>query len=326
NGSASSDKHSKGQDLFRQMAGFIGLDDDTVVNLIGKERGLKRENILRKKADVVLGKTLTQSATTGGVKEKKDLRKIKSHVGMALGMFAKSGNVLQPQIIVVVVRNLELERSGNAKYQTVWSIGKLSDHIRETGLGEGKVLMRMTMALIVTFSGSRMSEFAAMMNHFGKGQEANIWRDFGRNRVLCSLGCSSDLKELIIQAELDDKFGGNVIRHSKMTKLRQERASLEQVNEFTRHAPGSSVVDRFYNKPEKAEDLDSLLLKECGLIIYMDWWAVVGDGVNWKQGMVGAGVDGDWFGSNSPVGFETEPEPINHSTVFLMKLKVSNTY
>ncbi|KAA6358059.1 MAG: hypothetical protein EZS28_046413 [Streblomastix strix] len=29
-----------------------------------------------------------------------------------------------------------------------------------------------------------------------------------------------------------------------------------------------------------------------------------------------AGVDGDWFGSNPLVGFETEPEPINHSTVF----------
>ncbi|KAA6377980.1 MAG: hypothetical protein EZS28_026493, partial [Streblomastix strix] len=112
-----------------------------------------------------------------------------------------------------------------------------------------------------------------------------------------SLDCIRELKELIIHAGVDDEFGGNTIRHSMMTKLRQEEASLEQVNEFTRHAPGSSVVDRFYNKPEKAEDLGSC-----------------------------AGIDGDWFGTNPLVGFETEPEPINHSTVFLMKLRVSNSH
>ncbi|KAA6364498.1 MAG: hypothetical protein EZS28_039975 [Streblomastix strix] len=32
------------------------------------------------------------------------------------------------------------------------------------------------------------------------------------------------------------------------------------------------------------------------------------------DGVESARVDGDWFGSNPLVVFETEPEPINHST------------
>ncbi|KAA6325733.1 MAG: hypothetical protein EZS28_054033, partial [Streblomastix strix] len=191
------------------------------------------------------------------------------------------------------------------------NIGRLFEYIRETGLSQGRALMRKTMALVVAFSGCGMTELAAMKradiqqledrtiiqtkvkkgkkirefsikflmrndiccahealrlwlmdSHCGKCEEGSIWWDFTHNRVLGCLGCSNELKELIGQAEVDDEFGGNTIRHSMMTKLRQEGASFEQVNEFTRHAPGSSVVDRFYNKPEKAQDLGSLLLKE----------------------------------------------------------------
>ncbi|KAA6368060.1 MAG: hypothetical protein EZS28_036411, partial [Streblomastix strix] len=51
------------------------------------------------------------------------------------------------------------------------------------------------------------------------------------------------------------------------------------------------------------------------------WWWFVGSE---RDGS--AGVDGNWFGSNPLVVFETNPEPFNHSTVFLMKLRVSNAY
>ncbi|KAA6358060.1 MAG: hypothetical protein EZS28_046414 [Streblomastix strix] len=291
------------------MAGFIGLDDDIIVNLIGSLSG---EAWRKRRAGLYLfGEYVEERAAKGGVKAKEELRKMRTHAGMALGMFASSGNVLQAPVVVAVARNLELERGGNAKYPTVWNIGKLFNHIRETGLGKGRVLMRQAMALVVAFSGCRMTELAAMRrsdiqqmedrtiihtkirkgkrvkefnirllrrddvccahgalklwlmdSHCGKSEEGSIWWDFARNRALGSIGCSSELKELIVQAGVDDDFGGNTIRHSMMTKLRQEGASLEQVNEFTRHAPGSSVVDRFYNKPEKAEDLGNLLLKE----------------------------------------------------------------
>ncbi|KAA6391179.1 MAG: hypothetical protein EZS28_013295 [Streblomastix strix] len=153
-----------------------------------------------------------------------------------------------------------------------------------------------------------------MDSHCGKNEEGSIWWDFARNRALGSLGCSSELKELTGQAGVDDEFGGNTIRHSMMTKLRQEGASLEQVNEFTRHAPGSNVVDRFYNKPEKAQDLSSVVY--VGQVI----WIIQGGG-GCNVDICCAGVDGNLFESNPLVGFETEPEPINHSTVFLMKLR-----
>ncbi|KAA6368061.1 MAG: hypothetical protein EZS28_036412 [Streblomastix strix] len=83
--------------------------------------------------------------------------------------------------------------------------------------------------------------------------DSQLWKD---------LGCSSELKELIGQVGVDDVFGGNMIRHLMMTMLRQDGASLELVNEFTSHAPVSSIVYRFCNKLEKADDLGSLLLKE----------------------------------------------------------------
>jgi hypothetical protein len=46
-----------------------------------------------------------------------------------------------------------------------------------------------------------------------------------------------------------------------MTKLRGEGASLEEVNDFTGHAPGSGIVDVFYNKPI-ARDIGALILKD----------------------------------------------------------------
>ncbi|KAA6373948.1 MAG: hypothetical protein EZS28_030524 [Streblomastix strix] len=160
-----------------------------------------------------------------------------------------------------------------------------------------------------------------MDSHCGRSQEGNIWWDFTRSRALGSFGCSSELKEQIMQARMDDEFDGNTIRHSMMTKLRQEGASLEQVNEFTKHAPGSSVVDRFYNKQEKAVDLgvEELYAQ------YMEVKGVVMMELVGSEGDGSAMVDGDQFGSNPLVAFETEPDPINHCTMSLMKLKVSNT-
>ncbi|KAA6361738.1 MAG: hypothetical protein EZS28_042735, partial [Streblomastix strix] len=95
-----------------------------------------------------------------GINVKKDLRKIKIHANMDLGIFDNSRNELQSPLAVAVAWNLEHLRSGYAKYPTVRSIGRLFDYIREIGLGEGRVLIQQTMALVVAFSGYRMKEFA----------------------------------------------------------------------------------------------------------------------------------------------------------------------
>ncbi|KAA6380690.1 MAG: hypothetical protein EZS28_023779 [Streblomastix strix] len=58
---------------------------------------------------------------------------------------------------------------------------------------------------------------------------------------------------------IDQQYGGAKVRHAMMTKLRKYGAIYEEVNAFTRHAPGSNVVDVYYNKPI-GRDLSTLLL------------------------------------------------------------------
>ncbi|KAA6355776.1 MAG: hypothetical protein EZS28_048698, partial [Streblomastix strix] len=55
-----------------------------------------------------------------------------------------------------------------------------------------------------------------------------------------------------------------------MTKLRREGATQEEFNVYTRHAPGSNVVDVFYNKPV-GRDLSALLLLKLIIQVWVDW-------------------------------------------------------
>ncbi|KAA6362595.1 MAG: hypothetical protein EZS28_041879 [Streblomastix strix] len=123
NGCKFSDKHSKEKDLQNSMTGFVKLDDEIIVNLIGSlnEERLRKGEIVY--TYVVLAYALALRAANGGIKVKEDLMKIKPHAGMALGMYA-----------------------------SIW----------QTGLGKYSVFLRQTMTFIVTFSGCRMMELAAM--------------------------------------------------------------------------------------------------------------------------------------------------------------------
>jgi hypothetical protein len=58
---------------------------------------------------------------------------------------------------------------------------------------------------------------------------------------------------------IDKIYGGATIRHAMMTKLQEAGATIEEVNQFTRHTPGSNVVDVYYYKPIR-RDLSTLLL------------------------------------------------------------------
>ncbi|KAA6374434.1 MAG: hypothetical protein EZS28_030040 [Streblomastix strix] len=122
-GRTSSDKHSKGEDLFS----FIGQrwrNRRTGLHLFEEyveERCLKLEDIW-KESRCGFGECVDMESCKRGDK-------------------------------VAVARNLELERSENAKYPTVWGINKLFEYNRETGLSEGRVLMLKVMALDLAFSG-----------------------------------------------------------------------------------------------------------------------------------------------------------------------------
>ncbi|KAA6355110.1 MAG: hypothetical protein EZS28_049363, partial [Streblomastix strix] len=112
-GSTLGDKHAEGEQLFRQIASYVGLEEHTVMNIINslspetwrkrragmhlfsnyvKEKQVPMEQIVSKKADVLLSNALTWRELQGGDHMLEDLRKMKTHVGMVLSMFSSQDN------------------------------------------------------------------------------------------------------------------------------------------------------------------------------------------------------------------------------------------
>ncbi|KAA6395487.1 MAG: hypothetical protein EZS28_008986 [Streblomastix strix] len=92
-----------------------------------------------------------------------------------------------------------------------------------------------------------------------KGEEDAVWYDLEKKKKLSPQACSTVLRKILDEIGIDKQYGGATIRHAMMSKLRKQGASIEEVNAFTRHAPGSNVVDVYYNKPV-GRDLSTLLL------------------------------------------------------------------
>ncbi|KAA6381768.1 MAG: hypothetical protein EZS28_022704, partial [Streblomastix strix] len=144
------------------------------------------------------------------------------------------------------------------------------------------------MALLVAFSGARMTELTAIQRKdiVDSGEEitANtiikkeirewlqdeecryrfedkIWWDYDKKKELGSIGCSREPRKILDYAEMDGCYASFIVIHAMMTKLRGEGASLEEVNDFTVHALGSGIVDVFYYKPN-ARNIGVLILKD----------------------------------------------------------------
>ncbi|KAA6393179.1 MAG: hypothetical protein EZS28_011292 [Streblomastix strix] len=69
------------------------------------------------------------------------------------------------------------------------------------------------------------------------------------------------LRKIMNEVRIDQQYEGATVRRAMMTKLRKYGATQEDVNDFTRHTPGSNVVDLHYNVPVK-RDLSTLLLSD----------------------------------------------------------------
>ncbi|KAA6400283.1 MAG: hypothetical protein EZS28_004192 [Streblomastix strix] len=80
-----------------------------------------------------------------------------------------------------------------------------------------------------------------------------------RNLQTSDQGVRDLLRTRIRQAGISKEYGSNTIRHSVMTQLRKSNLSLEQVNKLTDHAPGSIVVDEYYNKPDHPLSIDDFI-------------------------------------------------------------------
>ncbi|KAA6387788.1 MAG: hypothetical protein EZS28_016681 [Streblomastix strix] len=85
--------------------------------------------------------------------------------------------------------------------------------------------------------------------------------DYERKRKLGGTVCSRELRLLLDEIGIDKEYAGFTVRHAMMTKLRDEGATQEEVNEATRHASGSNTCDTFYYKPI-ARDIGALISKD----------------------------------------------------------------
>ncbi|KAA6372647.1 MAG: hypothetical protein EZS28_031827 [Streblomastix strix] len=157
-GSKLGDRKAEGEQLLRQIASYVGLEEHTVMNIINsfnpetqgkrragilllsnyvKEKQIPMEQILSKKADILLSNALTWREPQGGNHMLEDLRKIKTHVGMVLSMFSSQVNVGKSPIIIALQKRLELDREQKSKYAVVWNLQMSLDYVRRTGLGSG---------------------------------------------------------------------------------------------------------------------------------------------------------------------------------------------
>ncbi|KAA6385847.1 MAG: hypothetical protein EZS28_018628 [Streblomastix strix] len=276
------DKHAEGEALFRSM---------------GKEN-LNVKEMLTGRVYIEPANALSWREEKGGTKMIQYARKMKTHVCIRLNLFSEMRDVVQSPMIQAIVKRLGLDKQSKAKYDMIWNIQQLFRYIESIEMKSGRELMRKAMALLVAFSATRMTELAAITRKsitqeehdmkittvIKKGQccpvkalnewlndadcqkdkEVGIWRNYYRRKVLRSIGCSKELKRVIEDARVDYTFEGSSIRHSMMTRLKSEGASLQDVNDYTGYAPTGACVDIFYNKPI-ARDIGALLFKDIEL-------------------------------------------------------------
>ncbi|KAA6354152.1 MAG: hypothetical protein EZS28_050319 [Streblomastix strix] len=150
NESRPTDKHASGELLFREIGECIGLEDEAVSNIILSssqetwrkrraglhlfqqyivEKKLEVKQILTGKADVILANALTQLEKRGGKSVLQDMKKMKTHAGVALSMFQETRDVAQSPIVQAIVKRLNLDNEQKSKYQSIWNLSQLTRFI-----------------------------------------------------------------------------------------------------------------------------------------------------------------------------------------------------
>ncbi|KAA6379997.1 MAG: hypothetical protein EZS28_024480 [Streblomastix strix] len=148
------DRHWTGEVLLRRMLVRTGLTEQSVevviiamsaetwrkrragVHLLKKymiEKNLSLDDIKEAHPDVTMVNMLTWRNEKGGARCVADMLKIKTHVGVALGMFHNSQDVAKSGIVVAAVKELELSQRSQAKYNRTWNLDLFLMHIGKQG-------------------------------------------------------------------------------------------------------------------------------------------------------------------------------------------------
>ncbi|KAA6380032.1 MAG: hypothetical protein EZS28_024443 [Streblomastix strix] len=257
--------------------------DIHILNDFFEDQKIDLDKLRQMRADVTLVNALTWLNGKGGNRCLQDLRKLKMHGGIALAMFFNIDDVSKSPIVTSAAKKFELAIRSKSKYATMCDQDKLLSFIVAQQEVNGWRLMDMTIAFIVAFTAARMMELTRML--IG---EINIDED----KMIIKIKVKKGKKEIEYNVEvskqkgkncpvkaminwlkddecmkrkqdrfvgIDQQYGGATVLHVMMTKLKKYGATQEEVNAFTRHAPGSNVIDVYYNKPV-GRDLSTLLL------------------------------------------------------------------
>ncbi|KAA6372393.1 MAG: hypothetical protein EZS28_032081 [Streblomastix strix] len=134
--SGKGDKHAAVEELFRIIAGRVGLDGGAVNNVtesssmkIWRKRraglhvfcmyievkNMNLYEIFKAGPDVILSNALIQREKKGGKGALEEIRKLKTHIGVALSMFSDMRDVEQSPIVQTIVKKTESGKTQQGK-------------------------------------------------------------------------------------------------------------------------------------------------------------------------------------------------------------------
>ncbi|KAA6369876.1 MAG: hypothetical protein EZS28_034598, partial [Streblomastix strix] len=153
--------HAAGEEAFRQMARRVGLDEDAVKDMIEMKK-MDLDEMFKAGADAITSNALTLKQRKGVKVAPDEMRKLKIHMEIALILFSDMRDVAQSPMVQAIVKRLNLEEHSKAKYPTVCKINQLLICIAKNKMKHCRLLIRKAMALLVAFSGVRITELASI--------------------------------------------------------------------------------------------------------------------------------------------------------------------
>ncbi|KAA6371227.1 MAG: hypothetical protein EZS28_033245 [Streblomastix strix] len=158
--SGKSHKRAVEEELFRRIAGRVGLDLDVVNNVIEKY-GFGRS--IQVETDCNIEQCSDMEGERKGCKGAlEEMMKLKTLKGVALNLFSDMRDVPYSPMVQAIVKRLNLERISKAKYPTVWNINQPLICNANSEMELGRLLKRKAITLLVAFSVARMIELAAI--------------------------------------------------------------------------------------------------------------------------------------------------------------------
>ncbi|KAA6389611.1 MAG: hypothetical protein EZS28_014863 [Streblomastix strix] len=118
--------------------------------------------LLGERPDIHVVNAMAWLNDLGGKTRKSNLIALKTHTSAVLGQFSKMPNISDSPLIKQFTRCLNLNNDSKARYNVIWNIQKLFDHISNSTFSSPEQIQMKAIALLVSFSAARMTELSRM--------------------------------------------------------------------------------------------------------------------------------------------------------------------